>query len=517
MSTQTENLTAGQSPITKEEPSVANQQSQITNQKSPMPKKATGPRTAEGKRRVSQNARKHGLFANASFYWDAAITLGEDPREFERLLKGLVRARQPADTLEMVLVEDIALLIRKKVRLDRQEVAVQVRNLQKHDLERRKLYVQVGREISDTAQSEVREKGLRRTLDAPGKFEQVLSILNMLVEMVEKNEFTFNMQEFLRALYGTEPTLRGAGLYNNYFKLSQMKPGNQEFQDAKTLMKARLAEEISDIVQQYELFLHEYVENTRAARVAATAPSHAQWAAIIRQQNALHRQLERKIRLLDEIQEKRKRQEERFLDNYQASLRRNPSDAPRGGGPHGGGHGPNRKKPLGQTSHASRSAASRRRESLRAANLEEPQTCAARSSRRNPSHAPRGGCASGLSKSAAYASVQCGSVRQSKKDTKSREQTGGFIENKGVNRYAPLKTNSFLWRRTGDQSEKNGVSTRIPKLERPAILSASADGRRGARTDQIARFRGGQGTVRELTDPPTACRGRACPTLRMKI
>ena len=34
----------------------------------------------------------------------------------------------PADTLEMVLVEDIALLIWKKARLDRAEAAVQVGN-----------------------------------------------------------------------------------------------------------------------------------------------------------------------------------------------------------------------------------------------------------------------------------------------------------------------------------------------------------------------------------------------------
>jgi hypothetical protein len=208
----------------------------------------------------------------------------------------------------MVLVEDIALLIWKKARLDRAESAVQVCNLQKHDLERRKLFIQVGREISDSLQSEVREKGLRTTLDAPGKFEQVLSILDILVEMVEKNDFSPNMQEFIRALYGVEPTMRGAGYFNNYFRLTEMQPGSEEFEEAKALLRARLAEEISDVVQEYELFLHEHVENSRAARVAATAPSHAQWAVIIRQQNALHRQLERKIRLLEEIQEKRKKE-----------------------------------------------------------------------------------------------------------------------------------------------------------------------------------------------------------------
>ncbi len=324
MASQTENLNAAQLEARKENA-----------------RKSTGPRTAQGKRRSSQNARKHGLYSNANFFWDAAIALGEDPRDFERLLKGLVLARQPADTLEMVLVEDIALLVWKKARLDRAEAAVQVCNLQKHDLERRKQFVQVGREISDALQSEVREKGLRTTLDAPGKFEQILSILDILVEMVEKNDFSPNMKEFLRGVYGEEPTLRGAGLYNNYFKLSEMQAGSQEFEDAKTLMRARLAEEISDVAQQYELFLHEHVENTRAARMAATAPSHAQWAAIIRQQNALHRQLQQKIRLLAEIQEKRKREEERFLDNCEASLRRNPSDAP-----HGGRQASNRKKIL---------------------------------------------------------------------------------------------------------------------------------------------------------------------------
>jgi hypothetical protein len=278
-------------------------------------KKSTGPRTAEGKRRVSQNARKHGLYSSASFFWDAAIALGEDPRDFERLLEGLVMARQPADTLEMALVEDIALIIWKKARLDRAEAAVQVRNLQKHDLERRKQFIQVGREISNASQAEVRQKGLRITLDAPGKFEQVLSILDTLVAMTEKNDFSPNMLEFLRGLYGAEPTLRGAGLFNDYFRLDKMQPGHPEFEDTKTLFRARLAEEISDVIQEYELFLHEHVENTRAARMAATAPSHAQWAAIIRQQNALHRQLDRKIRLLEEMQEKRKREEERFLDS----------------------------------------------------------------------------------------------------------------------------------------------------------------------------------------------------------
>jgi hypothetical protein len=77
--------------------------------------------------------------------------------------------------------------------------------------------------------------------------------------------------------------------------------------DVKRVFEMTQAEETEEVLGEYELFLHEHVENTRAARIAAMAPSHAQWAAIIRQSNALHRQMERKIRLLDEMQERRRR------------------------------------------------------------------------------------------------------------------------------------------------------------------------------------------------------------------
>jgi hypothetical protein len=96
-------------------------------------------------------------------------------------------------------------------------------------------------------------------------------------------------------------------------------------------MTAWVAEEIADVGREYELYLHEHVENTRSARMAATAPSQAQWAIIIRQQNSLDRQLERKIRLLMELQRERK-SEAQLLESLEAS------SPPDGSGPrHGGG------------------------------------------------------------------------------------------------------------------------------------------------------------------------------------
>ncbi|MGA2072123.1 MAG: hypothetical protein ABSH52_01345 [Terriglobia bacterium] len=295
---------------------------------------STGPRTGRGKRHSSRNALKHGLYADVRFFfWDAAMELGEDPREFQRLFAGLLEARGPADTLEQVLVEDIAVLVWKKARLERAESAVQVCNVRKHDLERRKQYIQVGRDVTTMSQSDAFEKGLRVTLDAPGKFEKVLSMLGMLEDLTERNEFSDDMHRLLLALYGEKPTMRGVGLLNQFVKLRKLRAEGQEFEKAKTVFDATLAEETTDVLEEYELFLHEHVENTRAARIAATAPSHAQWAAIIRQQNALHRQLERKIRLLDEMQERRRKMGSATDLLAKLAGVRNRFNEPDGGGP----------------------------------------------------------------------------------------------------------------------------------------------------------------------------------------
>jgi hypothetical protein len=289
---------------------------------SPTARRSGGPRTAEGKRRSCQNARRHGLYTDERFLESAALELGDDPRQFQRLLNGLIEARQPVGALEMALVEDIALVLCKKARADRSELAVQVSNLHQHDLDRRKQMIQVGHANSEASQWDVREHGLRRAISSPGQYEQVLTLLGSLLAMIDFNEFD-RMKEAMRNLYGTEHTLRGAEMDTWRYKLSRTKPEDESFQPAKKALMRLVAEEAAAVEREYELFLQEHVTNTRAARVAATAPSHAQWAAIIRQQNSLNRQLEHKIRLLMELQRERKN-ETQLLERLEDS---SPPDA----------------------------------------------------------------------------------------------------------------------------------------------------------------------------------------------
>ena len=65
-------------------------------------KKSTGPRTEEGKARVSLNALKHGLLARD------AVLPSEDPAEFDRQLRELEHDLRPENSLEFELVRQIA-------------------------------------------------------------------------------------------------------------------------------------------------------------------------------------------------------------------------------------------------------------------------------------------------------------------------------------------------------------------------------------------------------------------------
>ena len=69
------------------------------------PGHSTGPRTAEGLARSSQNARKHGLSSLTSIF---VMMPGEDPHEWVQLVDDLNQEFQPATRTERILVNDMA-------------------------------------------------------------------------------------------------------------------------------------------------------------------------------------------------------------------------------------------------------------------------------------------------------------------------------------------------------------------------------------------------------------------------
>ena len=272
-------------------------------------KKSTGPRTAAGKRRAALNALKYGRYTGTHTIEQCMLQLGEDPHEFHEFRDSLIASRQPADTVERMLVEDVAMLAWKKRRLTRAQQGLQLRNLEILELDRHRQALEIGRDSADVSQQEVLKCGLRRVTKSPAKFGEILSNLETLEALVARQDFSQDIEPAITLLYGENPTLRGAQIANLYKQLGETGIETEEQQDLASGLKIAIQEETRDVLEEYSLFLEEHVQISPALRDAALAPVHPQWISIVRQEYTLDRLIERKLKLLNQIQRARKIQE----------------------------------------------------------------------------------------------------------------------------------------------------------------------------------------------------------------
>ena len=80
-----------------------------------------GPRTPQGKRRSSQNARSHGILAGVLLR-DGG--LGDSQSDFSKLLVGLQKDFEPMSSIENLLVEKLAILLLRLSRVYKADLAV---------------------------------------------------------------------------------------------------------------------------------------------------------------------------------------------------------------------------------------------------------------------------------------------------------------------------------------------------------------------------------------------------------
>jgi hypothetical protein len=270
-------------------------------------RKSTGPRTAPGKKRTRLNALKHGVYTQAQSFYASMVELGEDPKGFLHLLRSLIAARQPADAVEMMLIEDIAVLEWKKARLDRAESGKQAESLAALLADRRHKAVEVGRDTRNVSQAEVLRDGLRRVLNSTAKFEELLTDLNIVLRWVKERNPSAEGEQMLLAIYGDEPSLRGVQIFDMFHQLIQPAAPSVASEAAWKDLEMLINTEIRDVMEEYQLYLEEHVQVSRAQRDAALAPTPNEWHVIIRQEKAFNKQIEQKLQLLESIQERLKK------------------------------------------------------------------------------------------------------------------------------------------------------------------------------------------------------------------
>ena len=103
---------------------MATQKQIIANRRNA--KKSTGPRTEKGKARASQNALRHGLFAQQLLLPD------ECPKTFSRFRTGLLAQLEPLGPLETFLSERLIATAWRLQRLLRIETEIMTRDLDKN-------------------------------------------------------------------------------------------------------------------------------------------------------------------------------------------------------------------------------------------------------------------------------------------------------------------------------------------------------------------------------------------------
>ncbi len=271
--------------------------------------KSTGPRTDAGKRRAALNGLKYGHYTVPRTMEQSMLLLGEDPLEFQAFRESLLASRQPADAVERMLVEDIAMLAWKKRRLNRAQEGLQLRSLEMLELDRHRRALEVGRETADISQEEVLKSGLRRAPRSPGRFGEILSQLETLSALVSRRDFSQDIDPVITMLYGETPSLRGAQIANSYRQLRERGVETEEQQALATSLKIAIEEETRDVMEEYALFLQEHVHVSPALRDSALAPVHPQWISVVRHEYTIDRLIERKLKLLTEIQANRKLEE----------------------------------------------------------------------------------------------------------------------------------------------------------------------------------------------------------------
>jgi hypothetical protein len=147
-------------------------------------RRASGPRTPEGKQRSRHNALKYGIFAKNVLLKD------ESQSELDSLFNGLLNDLQPEGALEELLVEKLATLAWRQRRLLLAESAEIQNNKEAEKI------VEVFGPLNNT--------GLIRKIQSPNVLERCLELLTELRKQVEKDSYTEYCNPILANIYGPD-------------------------------------------------------------------------------------------------------------------------------------------------------------------------------------------------------------------------------------------------------------------------------------------------------------------------
>jgi len=258
---------------------------------------STGPKTPDGKARVSLNALKTGIYAKgANALRETLLKSGEDPQEQEQLTHDLMESWQPDDTMQAIMVQTIAdktwdMLQLRGVRREIELTALEISQIQ---TQRQKLLSR--RWLPGCPVVDKKEQGLWLAKDSGSKFKTIFDILDDLQRWFENKECPDEYPQAMFDLYGKCPSLAGERIRLLFIQFFD--PDDEAGAEKAGLeLPQWFAQERRDVQLEQELYRRE-----SALRAQGPNLTEEQVAA---KEAALQRQIAEQTRLLLQLKSKR--------------------------------------------------------------------------------------------------------------------------------------------------------------------------------------------------------------------
>jgi len=278
---------------------------------------STGPRSEAGKQRMKMNALKHGC--DAAPENDAAVmrALGEDPERYAALKRDLATAYGPGDALWDQQLEDLARLYSRRNRIERMQTGLMRRALERVEEWQRERRKQIAAATFAPSHGAAMNIDLGQPTDPSVRLRMLLSLLGVLREQVRQRVFKPRQQQRIETYYQGEIGWRPARFRHLlWLFIERAKAEQQDEQELHDFMSeyfeggeaavepcyqellTLLEEEIADVEEEFKHEVEAQEEKDAAERDACLAPAGKTWEMLLRQEMALDRSIDRKVRII---------------------------------------------------------------------------------------------------------------------------------------------------------------------------------------------------------------------------
>jgi hypothetical protein len=280
--------------------------------------RSTGPRSPAAKQSVKLNALKHGGRVRDENRCQAMQALGEDPKKLQALTEELRSAFGPGDALLEKQIEDLAWLYWRRDRLERAQEGLKRRALQAIDDWQHRRQQEMARVTFDASRHEMLNANLAQSTDRGVTLRKTLSLLQVIQDQCKQRTFRQRQLGVLESLYTgvmgwrevlicslLERFCDAPNLAERLADPEEMQhlreigvptelPGEPEYGELLRLFE----EEIAGVREELEYAEKANQERAAIERDACLAPEGETWRMMLRQEAAMDRSIDRKVRIL---------------------------------------------------------------------------------------------------------------------------------------------------------------------------------------------------------------------------